>query len=158
MIVSRTIPAPHTISWSGTNSDKTYSGEGFTFHPGANFVPDSLYYSKFEKNPDYIAQIKSGLIVVDFHPSKQEQGKQIAPAAINMQEQIAIIPEALAITIIAKTIDGDSLKDISKIDKRRNVRDAAEKQIANRQAFMNGLAQKSVNVDPKRPISFGVNG
>jgi hypothetical protein len=58
----------------------------------------------------------------------------------SLAETIVALPEARAILIIKTIIDGVELKEISKLDKRRDVVAAAEAQITLRQGTMDGMA------------------
>lgn len=128
MIITRTRPNLHSI------------GSTVTFHAGANFIRDELFFGELEKNPDFQEQIKVGHLVVDLPAVKEKaKGGQIHKS---LADSVASLPEIKAVEVVSKTLDGVDLKEIIRFDKRREVVAAAENQLSNRQNFMNSLQPK----------------
>jgi hypothetical protein len=96
------------------------------------------------KTPDQTkkaAQDKVAALQTDVDKARESakdaaNGKQ----KTSLAETIVTLPEIKAITIIKTIIDGVELKEISKLDKRREVVAAAEAQITLRQGTMDGMA------------------
>jgi hypothetical protein len=142
MIVNRKSPNDHRL-------------EGVTFHPGNQFVDDNIYRTKLEKNKDFKDQIKSGLMSIveppkDISPDLLKPGEdgKLPDVLKSLAETVAGLDEEKAIKVISEIIDGVDLKEIIKLDKRRNVVAAAEKQIEERQNTMNGKAPKLPKSNP----------
>lgn len=128
MIITRRRPNDHTTG-------------GMTFHPGAQFVSDDFYRKHLKDNADFQEQIESGLmeITLSCDEAKDKSVKSTIQKT-SLAETVAALPEKNAIRIIKTIIDGVELKEISKLDKRRDVVAAAEAQIEARQMTMNGMA------------------
>jgi len=125
---------------------------GVCFHPGANFVDDETFSKIIENNSEFKANINSGFMCV-VKPENFE-GKQIKGKK-DLTETVVSMREDQAILIIKTIIDGVVLKEISKLDKRRNVVSAAELQIENRQSVMNKMSPNIPQVYSPIPIGNG---
>ena len=142
MIINRTTPNDHVI-------------EGVVFHPGNQFIADDVYRTRLEKNQDFKNQIKAKLLVVVAPPEELSKdllkpGKdgELPPVKKSLAETVVAMSEEKAIEIIKETVDGVDLKEITKLDKRRDVVAAAEKQIEERQGTMDGRAPKMPRSHP----------
>jgi hypothetical protein len=136
MIVNRKTPNDHQI-------------EGFTFHPGAQFVPDQFYRTKLENNSDFKAQVKARLMSIEEPPEELSKdllkpGKdgKLPEVKKSLAETVVALSEERAIAIIRDIVDGKDLKEIIRLDKRSKIVEAAEKQIEERQGTMDGMAPK----------------
>lgn len=136
MILNRRTPNDHQI-------------EGRTFHPGTQFVPDDFYRTKLEKNVDFKAQLKAGLMKIEVPPEelsadllKPGKDGKLPPVKKSLAETIIALPEERAIEVIRDIVDGKDLKEIIRLDKRSKIVEAAEKQIEDRQGTMDGMAPK----------------
>ncbi len=127
MVINRKVPNTHNCC-------------GFVFHPGAQFVADAFYTKSLKGNPDFNSQIKSGLMEIMVPVGEAPaDGKPVRPKH-SLAETVVVQPEERAMQIVAATVDGVDLKEISKLDKRRRVVDAAENQIERRQGTMDNMA------------------
>ena len=133
-------------------SPNTHVCCGFTFHPGAQFVSDSFYFKSLKDDRDFKAQLASKLMEVVVKPTSDKKDGENAPKTL--AEVIVKLPEEKAIGIVRETIDGVDLKEISKLDKRRGVVTAAEKQIEERQNSMNAMAPQMPKTIPA-PLQIG---
>ena len=140
MVINRKAPNTHTIN-------------GFTFHTGAQFVADAFFVKSLEENGDFKAQLDSGLMEIVV-PVAESDDKQQGRPKRSLAETVVSLPEAKALAVVAKTVDGVDLKEISKLDKRRSIVQAAEKQIELRQGTMNGMAPR-LPTTKQGPIEIG---
>lgn len=141
MIITRTRPNLHSI------------GSTITFHAGANFVRDEMFFTALEKNPDFQEQVKVGHLVVDLPAAKEKpKGGQVHKS---LADAVASLDEKKAVEVVNKTLDGVDLKEIIRFDKRREVIAAAENQLSNRQNFMNSLQTPVVITGEPAPIQMG---
>ena len=151
MIVNRKRPNLHSICWTpkgGTN----FTGSEITFHVGANFVPDAVYFDGLEGNPDFEEQVKSGFMVVELPAKKDAKPNQIHKS---LAEAVSSLDEKRALEIVACTLDGVDLKEIIRFDRRRDVVNAAGKQLDNRQAVMNSYQPANQTYSETAPINMG---
>ncbi len=144
MIITRLTPNDHTM-------------KGIVFHPGAQFIPDDVFIKLLKEDKDFKDQLKAKLMTVTVLPAAAvagEKGKKLVKVD-SLAETIVALPEEEAIAVIQEIVDGVDLKEISKLDKRRNVVKAAEEQIEKRQGTMDGMAPKIGKTHPG-PIDLGV--
>lgn len=140
MVINRKAPNTHTSC-------------GFTFHPGAQFIADAFFLKSLKENGDFKSQINSGLMEI-MVPVIESDGKQQVRPKHSLAEVVVSLPEEKALAVIASTVDGVDLKEISKLDKRRRVVAAAESQIELRQSTMDGMAPSMPRTQPG-PINLG---
>ena len=142
MIINRTRVNDHQV-------------EGFTFHPGAQFVSDEFYNKTLKDNADFKSQVKAKFLLIEVPPAEPaKEGKKAAPPKKTLAETLVDLPEEEAIAIIEHTIDGLDLKEVVKYDKRRPVIEAAEQQMEARATALLDMAPKSLvgNIqNPKHP-------
>ncbi len=128
MVIIRNLPNTHTV-------------ESVTFHPGAQFISDTVYHKTLKDNTSFKEQLKSFMeIVVAAKPLKD--GKIDGKEFSSLAESVAVMPEELAVRVVEKTVDYLDIQEIIKLDKRRAVVAAATKQVEERQAVLNNLAPK----------------
>jgi uncharacterized protein (UPF0147 family) len=95
------------------------------------------------KTPEAIkkaAQEKTAALQAEVDKAKESAAAAKGKQKTSLAETIVALPEAKAIAVIKTIIDGVELKEISKLDKRRDVVAAAEAQITLRQGTMDGMA------------------
>jgi hypothetical protein len=142
VIINRKAPNTHTCC-------------GFTFHPGAQFVADAFYAKTLKDNADFKSQTTSHLMEIIVPVAEAGDGKQPPPKPKhNLAETVVALSEEKALEVISATIDGIDLKEISKLDKRRRIVEAAETQIEMRQGTMNGMAPR-IPTGSQPPINIG---
>jgi hypothetical protein len=140
------------------NRPNTHKIESTIFHPGAQFIEDEIYIGipankekgvvairGLKDNPEMQEQLKAGFMTIDL-PAGNAKGKK------TIADVIATLDDKKAIEIAIKVCDYLDLDDIAKMDTRRSVRDAAEKQKVERQETLNGMAPKF------KPSTGGMNG
>jgi hypothetical protein len=142
MIITRNVPSETQI-------------EGVTFHPGTQFISDEVYNKKLKNNPVFKAQLKtaSGKKLMEITVPAEDKP---AMAKQSLAETVKALSESDAIDIIRGTVDAVDLKEIVKLDKRRGVVAAAEKQIKDRQGYMDAMAPKLPR-NAGEPIDLGTH-
>lgn len=140
MVITRTRVNDHTI-------------EGFTFHPGSQFVSDETYFKTLKENADFKAQVKAKFLVIEVpaaDPNSKDSKKTAAPKK-SLADTIVDLQESEAITIVMQTVDALDLKEIIKHDKRRAVVEAAEKQMEDRAQTLTDMAPKALTDKKAHP-------
>lgn len=144
MIITRNVPSEFQV-------------EGINFHPGSQHIPDELYHKKLKNNPAFLHQLETGKNGHSLMTITVPAEKEIGNGKQSLAETVKSLPENKAIEIIQRTVDGVDLQEIIKGEKRRKVVAAAEKQIKDRQGFMDGMAPRMPPTSGE-PIDLGIKG
>ena len=153
MIINRTRANLFSVNWTNKGA-QNYTGEEFKFHPGENFVPDKIYFDHLASHPEFQSQIKAQHLIIEVPPRKAGKGEKAAVPATAMHEEIKALDKDKAIEIVGQILDGVELKEIMRFDGRPAVVTAAEKQIENRQTYMNGMQPPVAPIDPGQKIKL----